>query len=146
MTIPEDFREFPTSSPFVTSVGPFYGAITDDAIVLGLVVEQRHCNTAGYLHGTMFSALADIALGNNIGRVINQGKEAQGKETQARIGITTVNLSIDFAGNAREGDWVEMHTEVQKVGSTLAYANGYLKNGDEPIGRASGVYRLLERG
>ena len=140
MTIPDGYQAFPTSSPFITSVGPFYGAIIDDVIILGLVVEQRHCNTAGYLHGTMFSALADIALGNNIGRVLSQGNP-----DQERFAITTVNLSIDFAGSARAGDWVEMHSEVQKVGNTLAYANGYLRNGDESIGRASAVFRILSR-
>ena len=50
MTIPDGYQQFPTSSPFITSVGPFYGAVIDDAIVLGLVVEQRHCNTAPARH------------------------------------------------------------------------------------------------
>jgi acyl-coenzyme A thioesterase PaaI-like protein len=59
--------------------------------------------------------------------------------------IATVSLSVDFAGTARKGDWVEVHVDVQRVGGTLAYASAYLHLGDERIGRASGVFRILNK-
>ncbi len=149
MTIPEGYEPFPTSSPFNTAVGPYYYKLHGESLIMGLEVEPRHCNTGGTLHGAMFSALADIALGNSIGLAITEGSAAAGVEDRKAgsppPAFATINLSVDYAGSARTGDWVEMHVEVQKVGGTLAYANGYLMNGEDRIGRVSGIYRLFAR-
>ncbi len=148
MTIPSGFEPLPTSSPFNNSVGPIYCRAEQNSLVVGLAVETRHCNTAGLLHGAMCSALFDVALGNNIALAMSAGLAAEDalekrRQGAARVPIATVSLSIDFAGTAREGDWVEVHAQVQKVGGTLAYANGLLRNGEARIGQASGVYRIL---
>ena len=149
MTIPEGYEPFPTSSPFNTAVGPYYYRLQGESLVMGLEVETRHCNTGGTLHGAMFSALADIALGNSIGLALSEGSAEAGvaarKDGAPPVSFATINLSVDYAGAAKVGDWVEMHTEVQKVGGTLAYANGYLMNGNDRIGRVSGIYRLFSR-
>ena len=149
MSIPEGYELFPTSSPFNTAVGPYYYQLQGESLVIGLEVENRHCNTSGTLHGAMFGALADIALGNSIGLALSEGsaedKVAERKAGAQPVAFATVNPSVDYAGSAKAGDWVEMHVDVQKVGGTLAYANGYLKNGEERIGRVSGIYRLFGR-
>ena len=49
-------------------------------------------------------------------------------------------MKTDFAGSARIGDWVEAHVDVQKVGGRLAFANCYLKVGEERIVHASAVF------
>lgn len=149
MTIPEGWEPFPTSSPFNTAVGPYFYKLQGESLIIGLEVETRHCNTSGTLHGAMFGALADIALGNSIGLAISEGTAAAGVAERKGGGpppaFATVNLSIDYAGSAKAGDWVEMYVDVQKVGGTLAYANGYLCRGEDRIGRVSGVYRLFKQ-
>ena len=102
------------------------------------------------LHGAMFGAIADIAMGHNIGLVLVSHldlKQATEKYARGAPGapIATVSLSVDFAGTARKGDWVEAHVDVQRVGGTLAYANAYLHCGESRIGRASGVFRILNK-
>ena len=52
----------------------------------------------------------------------------------------TSNLSLDFAGTAKIGDWVEAHVDIQKQGSRLSFANCYLTVGEERIVRASAVF------
>lgn len=39
------------------------------------------------------------------------------------IPMATTNLSTDYAGRATLGDWISIHTDVQKVGRSLAFAN-----------------------
>jgi acyl-coenzyme A thioesterase 13 len=53
-----------------------------------------------------------------------------------------VSLTIDYAGSARVGDWVEARAEVQRVGSRLGFANCYLLTGEQRIVRASAIFAL----
>jgi hypothetical protein len=54
--------------------------------------------------------------------------------------LTTASVTTDFAGSAKIGDWVEGHVDVHKVGGRLAFANCYLKVGDERVVHASAVF------
>jgi acyl-coenzyme A thioesterase PaaI-like protein len=54
--------------------------------------------------------------------------------------IVTASVKTDFAGSAKIGDWVEAHVDVHKVGGRLAFANCYLKVGEERIVHASAVF------
>jgi hypothetical protein len=56
--------------------------------------------------------------------------------------FVTVNLSLDFAGSAKLGDWVESAVEVHKTGARLAFANGYLAANGVNIVRASAICAL----
>ena len=59
--------------------------------------------------------------------------------------MVTANLSVDFAGSAQIGDWVETSLDIQKVGSRMAFANVYFSVGGERIARASGVFLVLAK-
>ena len=52
------------------------------------------------------------------------------------------NLSLDFAGSAKVGDWLETQADVQKAGKTLAFVNGFVLASGKPIVRASAVFAL----
>jgi acyl-coenzyme A thioesterase 13 len=54
--------------------------------------------------------------------------------------MVTASLSVDFAGSAKAGDWVQTSLDIQKVGSRMAFANVYFSVGDQRIARASGVF------
>jgi acyl-coenzyme A thioesterase 13 len=54
--------------------------------------------------------------------------------------LVTANLTLDFAGTARIGDWLEAHVEVLKQGSRLAFANCYITVDEQRIVRASAVF------
>jgi len=98
-------------------------------LVLGLRVEKKHCNMRGTLHGGILATLADIALGYTIAF-----------STKPPTGLVTANLTLDFAGTAKIGDWLEARVDVQKKGSRLAFANCYLSVGESRIVRASAVF------
>jgi uncharacterized protein (TIGR00369 family) len=127
--VPDGFTPLPPASPFNGLVGPLYEKPGERRVSLGLRVEDKHCNSRGFCHGGVLATLADLALG--------YGLMAQ---TGARSGFVTAHLDIDYAGTAEVGDWIHSEVEVQRVGSRLAFATGYLCVGEGRIVRMSGIF------
>lgn len=132
--IPAGFKPLPSASPFNELVGPLHEKRGEGVIALGLRVEMKHSNSRGICHGGVLATLADLALG--------YGMMAK---TGGRGGFVTAQLSIDYAGSAQIGDWIHSEVEVQRVGSRLAFANGYLCVGENRILRMSGIFALAGR-
>ncbi len=129
MNPPNDFKPLFRTSPVSELVGPIYCRGEGADLVLGLRVESKHCNARGSVHGGILATLADTALGY-----------AMAFSTEPPTSLVTANLTLDFAGTAVVGDWLEAHVDVQKAGRRLAFANCYLLNGKDRIVRASAVF------
>jgi len=138
--IPEGFHRVqrPRPNPFNELVGPFYSKRQGKDISLGLRIEERHTNSRGICHGGLLAAMADLALGY---ACLAEGKAAGGPEGN-KPSFLTVSLSLDFAGSAKAGDWVESQAEVQKAGSRIAFANCFLVANGVRIVRASAIFAL----
>ena len=118
-------------------IGPVYSRGEGAGLMLGLRAERKHCNMRGTVHGGILATLADVALGYSLAF-----------STQPPTGAVTANLSLDFAGSAKEGDWLETEIDFHKLGSRLAFANCYITVGESRIARASAVFLVtgaLER-
>ena len=131
---PAGFKILPSASPFNELVGPLHEKRGEGVISLGLRVEKKHANSRGICHGGVLATLADLALG--------YGMMAM---TGGRGGFVTAHLDIDYAGAASVGDWIHSEVEVQRVGSRLAFATGYLCVGAKRIVRMSGIFALPGR-
>lgn len=129
MAIPQGFGPLFRTSPVLDLIGPLHARGEGTGLVIGLLVEAKHCNARGTVHGGILATLADIALGY-----------AMAFASNPPASLATANLTLDFAGTARPGDWLEAHVDVQKQGSRLAFANCYIHAGGQRIVRASGVY------
>jgi uncharacterized protein (TIGR00369 family) len=127
--IPEGFREIPRLSPFNALVGPLYERRTGDVLSVGLRIDAKHTNSRGMCHGGVLAMLADLALGYAV--LAKTGGKAE---------LVTAQLSIDYAGAAKVGDWVESAVEIQRVGSRLAFAKCYLLADGQRIVRASAIF------
>ncbi len=130
--IPEGFEPIFRTSPYLDLLGPIFSKKTMQGLIIGLRSEKKHCNARNLVHGGVFSSLADIALGYNAA--------FQGHEPTP---IVTASLTIDYAGSAKLGDWIEIHTDIQKVGKSMAFANCYFTVGEKRIVRASGVFSVV---
>jgi uncharacterized protein (TIGR00369 family) len=127
---PAGFEPLFRSSPFLDTVGPFFQRReADGSFVVGLRILEKHANNRGGAHGGLLLTLIDIALGY---------RTAYSQDPPAAL--TTANITADFAGAAKVGDWIEAHVDVHKVGSRLAFANTYLVVNGERIVRASAVF------
>jgi acyl-coenzyme A thioesterase 13 len=97
-------------------------------------VQEKHTNARGTLHGGVLASIADIALGYGLAT-----------STNPPTSMVTASLSVDFAGSARSGDWIETSLDIQKIGSRMAFANVYFTLRGERIARASGVFLVLTK-
>ena len=129
MNVPEGFSPLFRTSPVLDLIGPIYHRGKGKDLVLGLRVESKHCNARGSVHGGILAALADVAIGY-----------AMAFATDPPAALVTANLSLDFAGTGRIGDWLETTVDVHKRGSRLAFGNCFISVGAERIVRASAVF------
>ncbi len=130
--IPNEFEPIFRSSPYLDLLGPLYNNRTDACLVIGFRAAEKHCNARELVHGGVLSSLADIALGYNAAFLNDKP-----------VPMVTASLTIDYAGAAKLGDWIEIHTDVQKVGRSVAFANCYFFVGEKRIARASGVFNVV---
>jgi len=119
------------TNPFLDRAGPFYSKGKGAGMAVGLRALEHHLNARGLVHGGVLMTLADIALGY-----------AMATAAEPPISAVTSNLSADFAGSAKLGDWIEARVDIQRIGGTLAFANAYLHVGDQRIVRVSGVFAV----
>jgi uncharacterized protein (TIGR00369 family) len=132
---PAGFRLIAQTSPFNELVGPLYERRDGDEVSIGLRIEAKHANSRGICHGGLLATLADLALGY-----------AMLARTGGKGGFVTANLSVDYAGSAKLGEWIESAVEVQRMGTRLAFANCYLVVDGKRIVRASAIFARAEKG
>lgn len=132
---PAGFRPIARTSPFNELVGPLWERRDGDEVSVGLRIGTKHANSRGICHGGLLATLADIALGYTM--LVRTGGKG---------GYVTANLSVDYAGAAKLGDWVESLVEVQKMGARLAFASCHLVCDGKRIVRASAIFARAEKG
>lgn len=130
---PEGFGPLMRSSPFLERVGPLFCRRDRDSdmLVFGLWVLPYHCNAGGTAHGGLLGTLADVALGY-----------ATAFSREPAVPLTTVSLRLDFTGPVRLGDWLEVHTQVRKIGQRLAFADARMTVGEGVVASASAVFQI----
>lgn len=133
MNVPAGFEPIPHLGHYLSQLGPFQWKKADGRLIVGLRIEERHTNTRGIVHGGMLVTLADSALGRNMNLT---------RKTHAAM--VSVNLSTDFIGAAKVGDWLEAHVEIRKHGARLSFAECQLRVGDKVVVRCSGVFAVVE--
>jgi len=129
MDLPRDFRPLFRTSPVLDLIGPLYCRGKGVELIIGLRVEAKHCNARGTVHGGILATIADVALGYTMAF-----------SSTPPANLVTANLTLDFAGTAKIGDWLEAHVDVQKRGSRLSFANCYITVNGQRIVRASAVF------
>lgn len=132
--VPEGFQPLFRTSPALELVGPVYSRGRAPGLVLGLRVQEKHCNARKAMHGGILATLADVALGYNVAFA-----------SDPPLLAATISMSIDYAGQAKIDDWLEAVVEVVKRGSRLAFANCYVACESRPVARASAVF-FITRG
>jgi uncharacterized protein (TIGR00369 family) len=130
--VPEGFARLERGGPFLASLGPLYAKKGEGGLVVGMRIEEKHLNTRGIAHGGMLVTLADSALGIAVATSTNPPRS-----------FVTVNLSVDFIASARQGDFVEAHVDIEKVGARLAFATCFLQTQKKRVLRASGVFATV---
>ena len=128
MSVPDGFAPLAEGGPFLDLVGPVYFRGEGAERVIALRVEDRHRNIAGKAHGGFLATLVDFSLGRAVAAADSAG--------------VTASLTTDYLKPVEVGDWVEAHTEVEKAGETLAFADCSLVVDGREVVRARAVFAV----
>lgn len=133
--VPASYAPHFRNSAFTDPWEPLYSRISDDQISLGTILREAHCNSRGIVHGGFISAIADNAMGLSAAQVL----KAQDRDLR---GLVTVNLSVDFTGMAKVGEWVATESEIVKLGGSLGFVRCRLVSGGTVVARANATFKL----
>lgn len=115
---------------FSRHVGPLYRVAPGDPYRFGFVVENKHMNAAGTVHGGMLMGLADVAMSRAT-------REVTGAAT-----CSTVALSCDFLAPGKLGELIEAHVRLTRRTRTLVFLSASVSAGDRPLLAAQGVWKI----
>ena len=132
--IPAGFERQTRPSPLTEPWEPIYSKLTPDAIILGLRLATPHTNARGFAHGGLIAALTDKAMGHSCALKMHGAHS-----------LVTVNMSIDFISSAQVGQWLTVETDVIKTGSTLCFAQCFVKADDIAVARANATFRVVRK-
>lgn len=129
---PEGFTPHFRKSPLTDPWEPLYSKRTDSAVVIGLRAADAHCNSRGFVHGGLISALADNAMGLSCAvRHENLG------------GLVTISLHVDFVSSAKKGDWIEFETTTVKPGRSIDAAQGMVTANGKPCAMIGATFKVM---
>lgn len=133
--VPPGFQPLARSSAFLDLLGPLWQrpaqAGADQTLTLGLHIRAQHCNASGNAHGGLLATLADVGLGY-----------ATAFSREPAVRLTTVSLNLDYCGTARQGDWLEVHSRILRLGRQMAFAEARLCCAQRTVARASAVFHI----
>lgn len=131
MTDPETFREASGTQRllgYVLDVGR-----PDRRARCSLLVEERHLNRQGILHGGIATTLLDTACG---------ATAALSADDSGRQPVATLSLTVDFIAPGRAGMTLTAIGRICGGGRTTLFVDGELSDQDgRLIATASGVFR-----
>jgi uncharacterized protein (TIGR00369 family) len=134
MPAPEGFEPLDDPGPFASHVGPLYlRERAEKPPLIGLASGEQHANSAGKVHGGLLATLCDTAFGL---AVRSQAGDISG--------AVTVSLTTDYLAPAEPGAWLEAHTEVEKLGGRLAFADCSVSADGQEVVRARAVFSVLD--
>lgn len=120
------------NTPFGDLVGPIWLREDGDRLRWGFVVEPKHLNRAGILHGGMLMTFADQSMAMTARRATG-GKRH-----------TTIELNTQFIGMGKLGDFVEAQADVVRATRSLVFMQVKMFVGDRVVVSASGIWKILE--
>lgn len=118
---------------FFELIGPLWRAPERPGHRYGFLIEPRHRNRAGFVHGGMLMSVADRAMG------------PAARDSDPAIMQATVQLSYDFIDGAKVGEFVEIQCEVMRKTRTLVFTRATLTVGERIIGTTSGIWKIIKR-
>lgn len=137
---PAGFEPFNRESPLLSPWRPIFMRSDPDRVVLGLEAREAHTNSRGTVHGGLYAALADQAMGLTCGARLR----AEGAAVE---GLWTTSLTVDYLGAAKPGQWLEFDTVFVHGGGRSSHAEMDISADGETVARARASFRIaLARG
>ena len=120
-------------SPFSTLIGPIE-VTWDPAPVFETVVREVCANSMGRAHGGFIAALIDIATGQGVKRILDDGRS-----------LVTATTSTQYLSAVRVGDRLSVDVGVDKNTTRMVFASCRVSTQDRPVATASVVFSARPR-
>lgn len=115
-------------SPFSGHIGAEMEELREGYARLSLVIEQRHTNPLGMMHGGVVTTMMDSSLGAALWAL--RGEEAR------RLPHATVEMNASFLSGARLGDRIVVEGRVIRKGKGVAFGEAEARrNGEDLIAK-----------
>lgn len=129
--IPDGFKALrDVGGRFIGVNGPLYYKKTDAGLIVGMRIEERHCNPTGICHGGMLMTFCDMVMPLAAGYAHKLGQF-----------LPTISMTTDFVGPAMLGAWLEGGADVLRVTRNLVFAQTIITADGEAAVRASGTFK-----
>jgi acyl-coenzyme A thioesterase PaaI-like protein len=138
--IPEGYSRHFRTSPLTDPWEPLYSKAANGAILLALRIRKAHCNSRGFAHGGLISALADNAMGLSLSEALGE------RHKESPSGLVTITLALDFLGAGRIDQWLEFVPRVLRAGGSLGFVDCLVRADDQPIARGNATVRIFRAG
>jgi len=128
-TLPADAESI-SRGGFNAFAGPFWRLAPDGQIRrFALLVEPKHMNGSGSLHGGVLMTFADIAMS----QVARMAADAPA--------CNTVSLTCDFVGPGELGDVVEARVRLTRRTRTMVFLSADIVVGERVLAVATGLWK-----
>ena len=117
--------------PFEIFIGPVYETGPKGARRFAFVVDERHVNLRGVLHGGMYMTFADLALGQAAWDACD------------RADIVTLNMQSQFLRSAGLGDVVEVLPVATRQTRSIIFIRGDFQVGGETVYACASLWKIL---
>jgi acyl-coenzyme A thioesterase PaaI-like protein len=133
---PSGFAPYTRPSPLLEPWRPLWIRELPDRVVIGLQVREAHCNSRGTVHGGLFAALADQAMGHT-----SSGHILVGLGWPLE-GLWTTSLTLDYLRPAQVGQWLEFDTHFNQGNRTSWHAEIDIRADGETVARGRASFRV----
>jgi uncharacterized protein (TIGR00369 family) len=107
-------------SPFVDLIGGKLEEWQEGYVRMSLVLEEKHTNPNGVMHGGVATTLMDEVLGAVIASV-------RGMDAMAAAPHATVEMNVSFLAGPRAGDEIVVEGRALKVGRSVAFGEAEVR-------------------
>ena len=132
--IPPGFKQAPNMGGYNDTIQPFYYFRDDDQMRMGLLVQDQHCNRAGICHGGAMVTFLDNVLAMGLSHHIGKMEFRP-----------TINLTTDFVGAAKKGQWIESSIDFVHTTTSLGFIAATIVGPNGPVVRANGQFKLRRK-
>ena len=125
------YRPTKLIDPFENFVGPLYETGEGIARRYAFVVDERHINLRGVIHGGMLMTLADMTLGQAAWDACDHAN------------VVTLNVQSQFIKGAKIGDIVEVTPFVTRRTRSIIFIRGDYEVGGEIIFSCASLWKII---
>jgi uncharacterized protein (TIGR00369 family) len=117
--------------PFENFVGPLYERGEKLARQYAFVVDERHVNMRGVIHGGMLMTLADMTMGQAAWDACDHAD------------VVTLNMQSQFIRGARLGEVVEVQPVLTRRTRSIIFLRGDFKVSEEIIFSCASLWKII---